>query len=242
MSFFERHIDRELGPLGGGLLPPRRFRRVIRHSRNCHRCAALYERSIRVLRQLENRSPLVPAQIELDAISAFNAPLVMSATAPARRAWSLAFIAVAVASAVAVVAWRVQAPDDDFGVRGGAVAQRVALRVFCAGNGRALSELTAGKQCAVGQSLAFAVGAASTHSEAVVLVTGSATNEAQVALTVTAGPGAEEPVALTAPLEREGSVEVIAAFAADSATAAAAARGVRVTGAVVLRRTVEVVR
>jgi len=239
MVFFDRHIDRELGPLGGGALPPRRFRRVVRHSRNCHRCAALYERSIRVLRQLENRSPLVPAQIELEAIVAYNLPRVMGAAPRSRRGWSLGLLGLSVASTLAVLVWRGQGVEDEFAVRG-AGGPAVALRVFCGGGGAPLGELAAGGHCAVGQSLAFAVGAASTHAQVALAVSGDAAAAAGAQLEVKAVAGAEEPVALTIALEREGTLEVIAAFAPDAVSAAAAARGERVTGVVVLRRTVRV--
>jgi hypothetical protein len=52
--------------------------------------------------------------------------------------------------------------------------------------------------------------------------------------------GAEEAVPLTAALERAGEVEVVAAFAGDALSAAAAARGEKSSGALVLKRVVKV--
>lgn len=241
MRLFEFHIDRELGRLGGGTLPPRRWRRAVRHARNCHRCAALYERSVRVLRQLENQSPFEPAQAELEAIAAFNAPVVLRPSQLPGRGWALGFFGLAVVSALVLMVSRVTTPTDEFAVRGGAGTTPVALRIFCGGSGAALNELREGAACVAGKSLAFAVGAPPTHSQAVVQIRGSATSEARAVVAVSAAVGAEEPVALTAHLDREGEVEVVVAFAADEATATAAVAGQRAPGAVVLRRLIRVV-
>jgi hypothetical protein len=212
---------------------------VVRHARNCHRCAAQYERAVRVLRQLEHQSPFVPAQVELDAITALNAP---GAARPGARqsTWALGVLGALAAVALAVVLLRPTPGTDEFTARGGSGESLVALRVFCGGNGAALSELREGAACTAGQSLAFAVGAAPTHAKVALTVTGSAAAAGSVASQVGARPGAEEPVALTVKLERAGEVEVVAAFAGDAASADLAARGERVSGALVLRRTVKV--
>lgn len=236
MPFFDSHIDRELGPLGGGALPLRRFRRVLRHARSCHRCGALYERSIRVLRQLENQSPFEPSQLELQALTGLNAPGAPKAffePAP----WMLGVLALAAALLVLFVT---RAPvEDEFSVRGGPVSP-VALRLFCGGGGAALSELAEGASCRVGQSLAFAVGAGPSYRQVVVQLSGTAVSAERASSVVAGRPGAEEPVALTAKLEREGEVEVVAAFANEVGIAEAAARGEQAPGSVVLRRTVKV--
>lgn len=242
MILFDAHIDRDLGTLGAGSLTPRRFRQVVRHARSCHRCAALYDRSIRVLRQLENRSPFVPAQVELDAIAALNLRPAMGRAVEAPRTWGAGLVALALVAAAAVVlVVRPAADDDELGVRGGPTGAPVALRVFCGGAGQPLTELREGEACAVGQSLAFAAGAAPTHPWLAVRVGGSAVEAASASEGVTAAPGAEQPVALTVRLERPGEVEVVAAFAPDVAVAAvAAAQGEGPAGTVVLRRTVRV--
>lgn len=238
MALFDLHIDRELAALGGGALSPRRFRAVVQHARNCHRCATQYERAVRVLRQLEHQSPFVPAQVELDAITALNAPRGRAPGA-ANSAWALGLLGAVAATALAVVLLRPTA-GDEFTARGGAGQSLVALRVFCGGNGAALSELREGAACTAGQSLAFALGAQPTHARVAVAVSGSAAAPGSVSAQLAARPGAEEPVALTVKLERAGEVEVVAAFAADAASADLAARGERVSGALVLRRTVKV--
>jgi hypothetical protein len=238
MPLFDSHIDRELGPLGGGALSPRRFRRMQQHARSCHRCAALYERSIRVLRQLENQSPFEPAQLELQAFTELNQPRTRSML-PSSSPWVFGALAIAAALTLTFV---LRAPPDEFGVRGG-VVNPVALRVFCGGQGTALTELTElteSASCSVGQSLALALGAGPSHGQVVVQLSGSAVQPERASSVVTGRPGAEEPVALTAKLERAGEVEVLAAFANDAATAEAAARGERPAGAVVLKRTVKV--
>jgi hypothetical protein len=239
MAFFEFHIDRDLAPLGGGTLPPRRFRRLVRHARNCHRCAALYERAIRVLRQLEHQSPFVPAQVEVDSLTALNLPPRMRFELSPR--WAFGFLGVTVAVALVLLNLPRAQPDDAFAVRGGPGAAQAVLRVFCGGHGAALTEVREATSCSVGQSLAFAAGAATSHAQVVLQVRGSATSESSIAAVVTTPPGAESPVALTAELEREGTVEVVAAFAPDADQASAAARGERVAGVLVLRRTVKVV-
>ncbi len=239
MALFEFHIDRDLAPLGGGSIAPRRFRRVVRHARNCHRCAALYERSIRVLRQLENQSPFVPAQVEVESLTELNVPVRAPFELSPR--WAFGLLGVSVALGLLLLSWPRAQPVEEFAVRGAGDARPVALRVFCGGHGSPLVEVRETTSCTVGQSLAFAVGAAASHSHVAVQVRGSATSDASVSAVVTAAPGAEEPVALTAELAREGTVEVIAAFAADAEQATAAARGERVTSALVLRRAVKVV-
>ncbi len=236
MPFFDSHIDRELGPLGGGVLPPRRFRKVLQHARGCHRCAALYERSIRVLRQLENQSPFEPAQLELQALTTLNAPRPKPAF-PAPAPWLLGVLALAATFALFFVT---RAPvENEFAVRGGPVSP-VALRLFCGGQGTPLAELAEGASCGVGQALAFAVGAGPAYGQVVVQLSGTAVTAQKASSAVTGRPGAEEPVALTAKLERAGEVEVLAAFANDVGTAEAAARGEPAPGAVVIRRAVKV--
>jgi len=236
MTFFETHIDGELRPLGEGSLSARRFRRVVRHARSCHRCASLYERAIRALRQLENRDPFVPAQVELDVITTLNAPRVMPR--PARRRW-WAFGAVALAAAAAaLLVVRPLEGNDQFMARGGAAAG-ASLRVFCGGNGSPRVELKGEASCRVGQSLAFAVGASGANPSMVLELSGAASATSEV-VEVTALPGAEAPVAFTVKLEREGPVELVAAFASDAARAVSAARGEHVSGAVLVRKTVKV--
>lgn len=241
VRFFDRHIDTELPALGGGSLPPRRWRRVIRHARSCHRCATLYGRAVHVLRQLENQSPLVPAQIELSIITAINAPGRLG-RAPVHPAWPIGVLA-AVAAAVAFVVLRPAAPhtEDLFAVRGSSEASVVALRVFCGGNRAPLSELREGASCSVGQSLAFAAGARPTHRHLALEVSGSAAAQDRVTEIISAQPGAEAPVGLTVRLERPGTVDIVVAFAAEQGEAETAARGAQVPSALVLRRTVKVV-
>lgn len=236
-SLFDVHIDGDLGPLGSGALTPRRFRKVVRHARNCHRCAALYERSIRVLRQLEHRAPWEPSQLELEALTSLNRPGARAEDSRPKVGFVLAGLAVAAAVALLV---SIPGGGDELTVRGPPTAVPVALRIFCGGRGAPLSELKEGTACTAGQSLAFAVGAAPAFSKVVVLVRGSSTAEASVSATVSAQVGAEEAVALTAALERAGEVEVVAAFAGDEASAAAAARGEKSAGALVLKRVVKV--
>jgi hypothetical protein len=234
---FDAHIDGELGPLGSGALPPPRFRKVVRHARNCHRCAALYERAIRVLRQLEHRSPWEPAQLELEALTSLNGPVARAKVF--RPSMATAAVGLAMAAAVALLLFA-PSSGDELTVRGAPTAVPVALRIFCGGRGAALSELKEGAACTAGQSLAFAVGAAPAFSRVVLLVRGPSTVEASVSATVNAQVGAEEAVALTAALERGGEVEVVAAFAGDEVSAAAAARGEKSAGALVLKRVVKV--
>jgi hypothetical protein len=236
-SLFDAHIDGELGPMGSGELTPRRFRKVLRHARNCHRCGVLYERSIRVLRQLEHRAPWEPAQLELEALTSLNRPGVGAKVS--RPSVGVALVGLALAAAVALVVFP-GGGGDELAVRGAPTVVPVALRIFCGGRSAPLSELKEGAACTAGQSLAFAVGAAPAFSKVVVLVRGPSTEEASVSTTVSAQVGAEEAVPLTAALERAGEVEVVAAFAGDALSAAAAARGEKSSGALVLKRLVKV--
>jgi hypothetical protein len=236
MGFFDLHVDRQLKRLGEGTITPERYRQAVRHARNCHRCAALFERAIHTLRMLEHGDVTQPAGVELSSIEALNVPAARGQRQPVGW-WVL--LPVAAGLVMGLVGVGRERPDAEFSARGDS-AGGVSFRVFCGGGGRTLDELREGGSCAVGRSLAFAAGSSSELSRLVLAVKGSAVSESSASVGVTASPGAEAPVALTVSLERAGEVNIAATFASDEDSAERAARGEKSKRAVTVRRVVRV--
>ncbi len=250
MSLFNPHIEGKLPRLAEGGLSPQRFRSLLSHVKGCPRCANAYQVSIHALRQLENGSPFVPAQAELALIEAANLPRGGFGDQPARARFDPPFwlklgAAAVAASLIAVVMWQRVSPldADELTARGGSSQGAAAMRVFCGGAGQPLRELSAEQTCQPGQSLVLAVGARAPGQKVAVQFSGSASQTLEGIAGVQGTPGAEAALDFTVVLEREGTLEVVAAFAADGAMAARAAKGEAPDAAVtVLRRTVRVTR
>lgn len=242
MALFDAHLDSQLPALARGTVAPRRFRRMLAHAKTCHRCAALYQRAIHTLRQLEHGSPFEPAAVEQQAIGALTEKAVLrKGRSPAERfaLWLVPMAAVAAAAAVVLAPlWRVA--DGELSPRGGGEGT-VSLRVFCGGGGQPMKELREAEGCVSGRSLAFAAGAAAAGQSVAVVVSGSAASWSEALESVAGTVGAEAPVALTVELARRGEVTVVAAFSAEAEAARAAARGgTPASGVVVVRRVVRV--
>ncbi len=229
MSLFDSHIDGRLDSLAQGKLAPRTFRSMLQHAKTCHRCGTLYQSATAVIRQLENGSPFEPASFELQAIETYNQPRVK--VAPQPRRWLIAVGAMAVAVLLGLVWLRV--PEEDSFTARGSGSGAATLRCFCTGMGQTLREVAEGGTCQKGQSIAVAVGAQGALRTVVVKISGPAVSNAATREEVTGVPGAEAPIALTVRLEREGSVNIVAAFGAEAFDAEKAG--------VVLRRTISVV-
>lgn len=243
MGIFDAHIDARLPALAAGQLGPRRFRALLRHAKTCHRCGTLYQRSISVLRQLEHGSPFEPAAAELEALTGYNegAVLGLDRLPRTRGGWlALAVVASTVAAASVIAVIQVRQQGGELSARGGEPAGAATVRVFCAGNALPMRELKADAGCEVGRSLLLAAGARAPLEKLAVRVTGSAVTEVETSEAVTGPPGAEAAVALTVPLEREGSVELVVAFAPTEAEALGALRGSTAPHATLVRRTVVV--
>ena len=249
MGLLDSHIDRRLPALAAGQLGARGFRGVLHHAKTCHRCAALYQRSIATLRQLENGSPFEPARAELLALEQYNIDRVLPgggalAWPLTRRWWFTAVLAASAAGIIGLTASRFLLPTDaELTARGGGTGAAATVRVFCGGGELPLRELREPMSCPPGHSLALAVGARSPLTRFAIRATGSATPEVEHSGEVDGAPGAETAVALTLPLQREGTAEVVVAFAATDTEALAAVRGASAgSGVQVLRRVVTVGR
>jgi len=198
IPMLQRHIDGSLQSLGNGSLSPKGYRRLVHHAKACHRCAALYDRSIRVLRLLEHQSINEPAGIELRSLEA------LGHQAPTRQRKSGLWLGAALAMVAAVGVFVVQT-QDQWQIRGGGAEPKATLRLFCGTKGKPLHEVDA-SGCGVGESLAFAAGYAGADASIELQISGAAT--AHAVLVVTGRPGAEDALDFTVPLVASGAVTV----------------------------------
>jgi len=200
--FFDRHIDGQLQTLGEGRISAWQYRSVVHHAKTCHRCAALYDKAIRLLRHMEHQSFEIPAAVEERAILQLGRG-TLHAQKPAPKAWLLGVVAL---SACVLIVF---ASEDRWQPRGAPLAKNATLRLFCGGGTSPLHE--AGEDgCKVGEALAFAAGAKVAGSKIELSVSGVA--QATATLEVKGVPGSEQALELTVPLREVGVVNVHASI------------------------------
>jgi anti-sigma factor RsiW len=215
MQFLTSHADGLLEALAAGELPERRRKRVLRHMRQCERCAQRYEQLVRANRALAGLSLDEPSPQELATLRAANLKAALGAAAPARRpvqrgvlGWAGA-LAGGVAALIALVVVR-PSDSDEWQARGEAGHRRAVLRVFCVRPNRPVVELETGAPCPPGASLAFAVGAVPPLRSVRIAVEG---RPASGPLAILGAPGKEQPVSFSFTLEGPvGTREVVATF------------------------------
>lgn len=160
---------------------------------------------------------------------------------PWRGAWALAAVT-AVALLVLAVPREQVAPvglDAEWGVRGEGSSSAV-LRLFCVPEDAALREVKGEGACPPGAALAFAAGARTPLTHAVVVVRGAGGTRLEGPFEVKSPPGAEAALDVTPLLPTTGEVEVTAIFAPSAQAALAAARGEPAEGTVRVQHRVRV--
>ncbi|NOK14209.1 hypothetical protein [Corallococcus exercitus] len=269
MFLLPLHVDRHLARLASsGTLPPRQWRRTLRHARACARCGPRYERVMHLRRVWAQDTVAEPTPAELESVAArgLEAALASAAggrtTAPggrqawlargrewltggpwwgAGRAWALAAVAAGALLLLAVPREQV-APvglEAEWGVRGDGDSAAV-LRLFCVPEDSALREVKGEGACPPGAALAFAAGVRAPLTHAVVVVRGAGGTRLEGPFEVRGPPGAEAALDVTPRLPTSGDVEVTAVFAPSAQAALAAARGEPAEGAVRVQHRVRV--
>ena len=160
---------------------------------------------------------------------------------PWRGAWALAAVTACALLVIAVPREQV-APvgvESEWGVRGEGNSAAV-LRLFCVPEDSALREVKGEGACPPGAALAFAAGARTPLTHAVVVVRGAGGPRMEGPFEVKSPPGAEAALDVTPLLPTAGDVEVTAIFAPSAQAALAAARGEPAEGIVRVQHRVRV--
>ena len=233
MSPWLRHpSDALLSEVAEGGVTGSARKRIVGHLRRCDRCAQRHERLVLLDRALSGGRPHEPSETELAALREANRAAVLAAarstTQPAAPPWKTQLLRIGPAlGAVAVVlagVWIARlggaSPDSEappeFTARGteGAATQ-ATLRVFCAREGAALTELDEDGRCPAGASLAFAVRLEELPRALTLEVRGGAVPEVHP-IPIRMEPGQEFVLPITVTLEGSGLREV--ALTADGRT------------------------
>ena len=152
---YPTHTDADLRRFSEGDLSEAVARRLVSHARACARCKDRLERTILAHRALAGDLE-TPSPQELELLTLAARPRVLARRTPRRL--SVLALAATLGALGTALALRPSGDAPEWQARGGGVAPRGALRVFCDRGGEPV-ELGPADACTAGGTLLFSVSA-----------------------------------------------------------------------------------